>query len=372
MRIALSRLSSPVRNREEAIQRLAHVCQQAVADAADLIVFPEMVMPMENAAGAACNDLLLTPSDLQCVAAQAGPVPVLVGASIASRPAVHPSPADAAVYSLRAGAVAVLPPYGQASQVLAPPGWTAETMVLRNAWLGPEQIHEHHRPHFLKALQPAVAFDFFAYRCFREVLTHLPLRVYWHRVAAGGECVCDNGIIRAHPVSRSPDQGSTEDASVIVDLATQWGESRESLATTKRAGSTLILGCATRLPIRVGAVELEVELQRSWRQFSSGMMFRDPLTDAEGMLFAYPRPKRASFYMANTKAPLSCAYIDPEGTILEIHDLEPFNRIPIRAGSDNIQFVLETSQGWFTRHGVTLGAALVMNGKSPCELFFEP
>jgi len=52
---------------------------------------------------------------------------------------------------------------------------------------------------------------------------------------------------------------------------------------------------------------------------------------------------------------LSVAYIDTEGTILEIHDLQPLNEEPVPSKSNRIHFVLETKQGWFDRNQVSIG-----------------
>jgi len=59
--------------------------------------------------------------------------------------------------------------------------------------------------------------------------------------------------------------------------------------------------------------------------------------------------------MMNTYVPLSAAYINPDGIILEIHKLEPRNTNSVVAASDQIRYVLETTQGWFDRHNVRTG-----------------
>jgi uncharacterized membrane protein (UPF0127 family) len=59
--------------------------------------------------------------------------------------------------------------------------------------------------------------------------------------------------------------------------------------------------------------------------------------------------------MKNCPESISAAYITPEGVIAEIHHLEKFDTNGVVAASANIQFVLETSDGWFDRHQVTTG-----------------
>jgi len=108
----------------------------------------------------------------------------------------------------------------------------------------------------------------------------------------------------------------------------------------------------------VGDQELLAEVARSVAELSTGMMYRTNLAEGEAMLFVFARPHRTAFYMRNTTVPLTAAYIDIEGTILELHDLEPLNETPVPAESDQVQFVLETPRGWFGRHEVRPGAVL--------------
>jgi len=120
----------------------------------------------------------------------------------------------------------------------------------------------------------------------------------------------------------------------------------------------------------VGAQELIAELALNDRQRMTGMMFRTNMAENEAMLFVFPVPYRASFYMKNTTVPLSAAYIDPDGTILEIHDLKPLEEKPVEAASDKIQYVLEVNQGWFERNKVGVGMVLRTERGSLTETFF--
>src|SRR2546430_822673 len=105
----------------------------------------------------------------------------------------------------------------------------------------------------------------------------------------------------------------------------------------------------------VGPEELITELALTETQQHTGMMFRTNIADNEAMLFVFPYPHQASFWMMNTYVPLSAAYIDPDGVILEIHKLEPLNTNSVTAASDRIQYVLETREGWFDRHNIRTG-----------------
>ena len=105
----------------------------------------------------------------------------------------------------------------------------------------------------------------------------------------------------------------------------------------------------------VGGQELSTAVALQPMERQTGMMWRTNMAEEESMLFPFPVPHRASFYMKNTYVPLSAAYIDPDGVIQEIHDLQPLDETSVPAATDNIQYVLEVKQGWFKRHKITTG-----------------
>jgi uncharacterized protein len=119
----------------------------------------------------------------------------------------------------------------------------------------------------------------------------------------------------------------------------------------------------------LGAEEMIAELALTEQQIRTGMMFRTNLAENAGMLFVFSGPYRASFWMKNCPLPLSAAYIDPEGVILEVRDLQPHNTNSVVAASDRVQFVLETNQGWFGRHHVTPGMVVRTEHGSLIETF---
>lgn len=125
------------------------------------------------------------------------------------------------------------------------------------------------------------------------------------------------------------------------------------------------------LKLWMGPKELITELALTPNQWAAGMMFRTNMADGEGMLFVFPQRTRAAFWMKNTYVPLSGAYIDPEGTILEIHDMKPLNETSIQAATDNIQYVLEVPQGWFARNGITTNMTIRTERGGLRETFFR-
>jgi len=128
-----------------------------------------------------------------------------------------------------------------------------------------------------------------------------------------------------------------------------------------------------RLPtikLFVGPAEIAAEIAAKPREIQTGMMFRTNIVENEGMLFVFTQPHRAAFWMKNCPKPLSCAYIDVTGTILEIREMEPNNTNSIVANSDNVMFVLETAQGWFERHGVRTNMVIQTERGTLANTFF--
>ena len=120
----------------------------------------------------------------------------------------------------------------------------------------------------------------------------------------------------------------------------------------------------------LGPDELETEIAASSTEIATGMMYRTEMAENEAMLFVFPVPFQASFYMRNTVLPLSCAYIGSNGEILELHDMTPLKEAGIVASTDKIQYVLEVNQGWFKRNGIGVGTIITGEQGSLSKTFF--
>ncbi len=108
----------------------------------------------------------------------------------------------------------------------------------------------------------------------------------------------------------------------------------------------------------VGMKQVTAELALKPVDIFTGMMWRTNMSDGEAMLFVFADATPRAFYMRNTLVPLSLAYIDPDGVIAEIHDLQPRNETSVPSKAENIQFVLEVPQGWFARNQIVPGTVV--------------
>jgi uncharacterized protein len=106
----------------------------------------------------------------------------------------------------------------------------------------------------------------------------------------------------------------------------------------------------------VGGVPLKVEVADDEQSRAMGLMFRDSLSDDRGMLFVFDQPRQVSFWMKNTKIPLSIAFLDGDRVISEEKSMQPYDETPIQSRSDKIRYAIEVNAGWFDRHQVKSGA----------------
>jgi uncharacterized protein len=106
-----------------------------------------------------------------------------------------------------------------------------------------------------------------------------------------------------------------------------------------------------------GSVIVDARKAETPEQRSRGLMFRESLEEDEGMVFLFFEEVTSPFYMKNTSIPLSIAFFDKEGTIVEILDMEPCEEdpCPLYRPDSPYEGALEVNQGAFERWGVEEG-----------------
>jgi uncharacterized protein len=98
-----------------------------------------------------------------------------------------------------------------------------------------------------------------------------------------------------------------------------------------------------------------VEIARTSAEQARGMMFRTALADDAGMLFPFPEPRVASFWMRNTVIPLDIIFVRADGTIESIaENTIPYSTIPVESG-EPVSAVLELRGGLTAELGITAG-----------------
>ncbi|PWU05819.1 MAG: hypothetical protein C5B47_08465 [Verrucomicrobia bacterium] len=110
--------------------------------------------------------------------------------------------------------------------------------------------------------------------------------------------------------------------------------------------------------LRLGKVVIKVPVASTPQQRAIGLMHRATLGHNEGMLFVFDFPQQVAFWMKNTLVPLSVAYINSTGTILEIYDMEPLNEESVPSTSTAVLYALEMPKGWFEQNGMKPGTVV--------------
>ncbi|MEJ2477415.1 MAG: DUF192 domain-containing protein [Desulfobacterales bacterium] len=124
------------------------------------------------------------------------------------------------------------------------------------------------------------------------------------------------------------------------------------------------LACPLELPtirVAVKGHELTIELATTPEARSCGLSLRDNLPANRGMLFVYAEPEILTFWMKNTRMPLSIAFIDAAGRVVGIQKMSPFPTTTVYASSVPALYALEVNQGWFEENGVGVGDVIEFN-----------
>lgn len=103
--------------------------------------------------------------------------------------------------------------------------------------------------------------------------------------------------------------------------------------------------------------KLTVQIANTREKIEKGLMFVEKLPENEGMLFMYGEKIHGSFWMKNTLIPLSIAFIDSDGKILRIMDMEPCKEEECRMYDPELsyRYALEVNLGWFKRNQIKEG-----------------
>ena len=123
------------------------------------------------------------------------------------------------------------------------------------------------------------------------------------------------------------------------------------------------LGCSNHSPIsNINTYEIKINDKTSHAEVAFtqkgrtiGLMFRDALDKDHGMLFIYPQEQNLSFWMKNTKIPLSIAFINSKEIITQIEPMTPYSLMS-HTSKEKVKYALEMEQGWFGKNGIKVGS----------------
>lgn len=125
----------------------------------------------------------------------------------------------------------------------------------------------------------------------------------------------------------------------------------------------LLLACGTaraemaEVELSIKGQKLTAEVARTDPERMKGLMHRRILPENRGMLFVFPDVAKHSMWMMNTYVPLSVAFLDERGVIINIEDMEPLTQTAHGAAKP-AKYALEMNRGWFKKRGIKAGASV--------------
>ena len=118
------------------------------------------------------------------------------------------------------------------------------------------------------------------------------------------------------------------------------------------------------IELTAGFHRIEAEVAADQMNRMQGLMMRKSMGTNKGMLFVFPQTERHCMWMRNTFIPLSVAFLDERGRILNIEEMKPQTETS-HCATAPARFALEMNRGWFADKGIKPGQRLGGLEKSP-------
>ena len=102
---------------------------------------------------------------------------------------------------------------------------------------------------------------------------------------------------------------------------------------------------------------IKAEVAATEAEREQGLMFREKMGPNEGMVFLFGAPAGVCMWMKNTLLPLSVAFIDDDGKIVNIEDMKP-QTTQSHCAAKPIRYALEMNAGWFKQKNIKAGMVI--------------
>jgi len=107
--------------------------------------------------------------------------------------------------------------------------------------------------------------------------------------------------------------------------------------------------------LTVGMHRIHAEVADSMATRMEGLMHRKAMPRGAGMVFVFDENAVQCMWMKNTLIPLSVAFIDEAGEIINIADMQPQTE-ETHCAARPVRYALEMNKGWFAQRGIKAGA----------------
>ncbi|MBT9520192.1 MAG: DUF192 domain-containing protein [Dechloromonas sp.] len=118
------------------------------------------------------------------------------------------------------------------------------------------------------------------------------------------------------------------------------------------------------MELSAGFHRIEAEVAANDQNRQVGLMNRKAMPTQRGMLFVFTQENTHCMWMRNTLLPLSVAFMDAEGKIINIEDMQPQTE-DNHCARRPARYALEMNLGWFTQRGIKPGVKLGGLDKAP-------
>lgn len=118
------------------------------------------------------------------------------------------------------------------------------------------------------------------------------------------------------------------------------------------------------LELFAGMHRVEAEVAATPETRMSGLMQRRIMAPQRGMLFVFPESAKQCMWMRNTLLPLSVAFLDEKGRIINVEDMQP-QTDDNHCSAKPASYALEMNLGWFKSRGLVAGFPITGIDKAP-------
>lgn len=111
------------------------------------------------------------------------------------------------------------------------------------------------------------------------------------------------------------------------------------------------------IPLTTGMHVIQAEVVATEAERQQGLMFREHMAQNEGMVFLFGAPASVCMWMKNTLIPLSVAFIDDDGKIVNIENMKP-QSLESHCSKKQVRYALEMNEGWFKQKNIKPGSTI--------------
>jgi uncharacterized membrane protein (UPF0127 family) len=131
-----------------------------------------------------------------------------------------------------------------------------------------------------------------------------------------------------------------------------------------RLALAFLVAAAPALAQQLPAVQLSAgmhliraEVAADYGTRMTGLMHRASMPSNAGMLFIFDEMTTHCMWMKNTLIPLSVAFIDEQGAIINVEDMAPQTE-DSHCAKRPARYALEMNRGWFAARGIKPGSRI--------------